>query len=296
MKLKYLLFAIVLSFFNMNVIKANPFSSQSPSVEVSKEQVSPSFFTKTWFKFMQVQKKLNMQMTSKMNAIKNKTNPMAFWILISIAFIYGMLHALGPGHGKLLVLFYLTSHEAQWWKGVLMGFQIAFMHVISAVGLVLLTDGVARHALGADPSIEIKLIKLISYGAIVLVGLAMLWQIYKDRKNKSLRKERQEEQKETRSQWLLALSIGLAPCTGALLFLFYAMSKQMLFTGISIVLSMAFGIAVTLSLIGFLCIITRKKLSHFKSEKKERKIVAILHYAGAGFIVLLGMILFISTL
>lgn len=297
MKIQYLLIALLLSFFSLQKVYASPFDNQplEEQTQIQTEQYQPSVFTKIWFQFMQLQKNLNQKMTHYMREIKSGSSS-AFWLLILIAFLYGTLHAIGPGHGKLIVLSYFTSHEAKWGRGALMGFQITFMHVLSAVALVMLTDGIARHALGATPSKEIQIIKLISYGAITIVGCVMLWQIYHEKKKKSLQLERNIEAKESKSQWLLALSVGLNPCTGALLFLFYAMSKQMLFTGISIVLAMALGIAVTLSIIGLACILTRSNLSHFKDQKQERKLITVLHYLGADLIVIIGLSLFLSTI
>ncbi len=295
MKFKFLILTFLFILFSFQIVNANPLTNQyKPKDQKQVEQSEPNIFTKTWFRFMQVQKTLNKKITHCIREIKDGSTT-AFWIVLAISFLYGIIHAIGPGHGKLLVLSYFTSHEAQWWRGVLMGFQIAFMHVVSAIALVLLTNGIARHALGATPSKEIQIIKLISYAAITIVGFVMLYQLYDEKKKKSLEVEHNKAGQKVKSQWILALSIGLVPCTGALLFLFYAMSKQMLLTGISIVFAMALGIAVTLSVIGVACILTRQNISHLKNQKKESTHITTLRYVGAGLIIFIGSSLFLST-
>jgi ABC-type nickel/cobalt efflux system permease component RcnA len=220
---------------------------------------------------------------------------MALGILFIIAFLYGAVHAIGPGHGKLLIISYFTSHRDKWWRGVFMGFEIAFMHIISAVILVLLTDGVAKQAFGNSPSKEMISIKLISYAAIAIVGLIMILNTYKDQKRKS--KPTSILNKNNKSQWLLSISIGLVPCTGAMLFLFYTMSQQMLFTGICIVLSMGLGIAISLSLIGIICILTRKSVSDFSVENKNvNRFSKYLRYLGYFLILIIGLLMFIKEI
>ena len=125
----------------------------------------------------------------------------------------------------------------------------------------------------------------------------MFLHVFKENKKQSLEKMIKEEEKEVVSQWLLALGIGLVPCTGALLILFYAMAKGMLFVGISLVLAVALGIAVTLSLIGILCILGRQSITRISEEKKEKKkIVIVMQYIGALLIITIGTMLFITTL
>lgn len=255
-----------------------------------------NLFTGIWFKFLKKQREINQKITHHLNELKNEKKPFVFWIVLALAFLYGMIHAIGPGHGKLIVLSYFTAHEAKWKSGILMGFQIAFMHALSAVIVVLLVNNIAKHVFAGSPSKEMLIIKLISYGAITLMGFFMLWQARIRSKKQAFENEIEATDKDKKSQWLLSLSIGLIPCTGALLILFYAMAKQMLFIGIMIVFFMALGIAVTLSIIGVACILTKQNITRFTASKKQNKLISIFHYLGAGLITLIGLSAFIYNL
>ena len=47
-------------------------------------------------------------------------------ILSAFSFVYGVLHAAGPGHGKVIISTYLLSHESQLRRGIALSFAAAF--------------------------------------------------------------------------------------------------------------------------------------------------------------------------
>ncbi|MEA3307044.1 MAG: hypothetical protein U9Q34_04600 [Elusimicrobiota bacterium] len=275
-------------------VEASPFSGSKagePRETVSK----PSITGIIWFKFLKTQKDLNRKITHYLNEIKKGEKPFLIWLVFGLAFLYGVLHSVGPGHGKLIMLSYFTASKANWPVAVLMGFSIAFMHSLSAIILVLSVNNIAKYILMSSQAQEILVLTLISYGAIVFVGIFLLWQTYKESKKQKL-EDMNEEVKPGASRWVIALSIGMIPCSGALLILFYAMAKQMLFIGLISVFFMALGMAFTLSSIGSVYIIARQKISYFTVSEKRKNFALGIQYAGAALIVLIGSVLFIRAL
>lgn len=61
----------------------------------------------------------------------------AWATLILVSFAYGSLHALGPGHGKLVVSTYLGSRRARIGDAVLLSAWTAIVQALTAIGLVL---------------------------------------------------------------------------------------------------------------------------------------------------------------
>ncbi|MCB1518331.1 MAG: DUF1007 family protein [Hyphomicrobiaceae bacterium] len=53
---------------------------------------------------------------------KMKEDGSAFWILGLFSFLYGVFHAAGPGHGKVVISSYVLATEQQLTRGVLMSF------------------------------------------------------------------------------------------------------------------------------------------------------------------------------
>ena len=60
------------------------------------------------------------------------------WVLL-LGFVYGVVHAIGPGHGKAVVTSYFLSQDKKWRDGVIMGFEIGLSHVTSAIIFVYCT-------------------------------------------------------------------------------------------------------------------------------------------------------------
>ena len=49
----------------------------------------------------------------------------------SVAFIFGVLHALEPGHGKTALLTYVASGKRTWKEGIVISVTSAFTHSLA---------------------------------------------------------------------------------------------------------------------------------------------------------------------
>jgi nickel/cobalt exporter len=103
-----------------------------------------------------------------------KTNGSAYWGLMGISFAYGIFHAAGPGHGKAVISSYLLANEETWWRGIVLSFASALLQAFTAVAIVT----VAAVMIGATAKMmgdTVRVIEIVSYALIVLVGLRLLW-------------------------------------------------------------------------------------------------------------------------
>ena len=57
-------------------------------------------------------------------------------ILVALSFFYGVFHAAGPGHGKIVISTYLLSHESQLRRGVILSFAAAMVQGVTAIVIV----------------------------------------------------------------------------------------------------------------------------------------------------------------
>ena len=65
--------------------------------------------------FVQVadwQKAFNQLISENLHQIQAHSSTAGLWLIFA-AFSYGVLHALGPGHGKFIIASYLSTHESQ---------------------------------------------------------------------------------------------------------------------------------------------------------------------------------------
>jgi nickel/cobalt exporter len=103
-----------------------------------------------------------------------KTDGIATWTLFGAAFLYGIFHAAGPGHGKAVISSYMIANDETWRRGVILSFVSAMIQSIVAVLLVGIAAGiigVTSRAMGET----VRWIEIASYGLIALLGLQLTW-------------------------------------------------------------------------------------------------------------------------
>jgi nickel/cobalt exporter len=103
-----------------------------------------------------------------------KADGTAAWGLFGLAFLYGIFHAAGPGHGKAVISSYMVANEETWVRGVVLSFASALLQALVAVVVV----GVAAALLNATAATmkrAVDLIEILSYLLIILIGVRLLW-------------------------------------------------------------------------------------------------------------------------
>nr|WP_249199453.1 nickel/cobalt transporter [Photobacterium sp. GJ3] len=84
---------------------------------------------------IQWQRKVNAQLADLL--YDAKSNPLiAGGSLAGFSFIYGMLHSLGPGHGKVIVTTYLATHPTKVKASLMLTVISAFIQALVAIVLV----------------------------------------------------------------------------------------------------------------------------------------------------------------
>jgi molybdopterin-guanine dinucleotide biosynthesis protein A len=66
----------------------------------------------------------------------SKEDGAAMWELFGISFVYGIFHAVGPGHGKAVISSYVVANEETWRRGVVLSFASALLQALVAVAIV----------------------------------------------------------------------------------------------------------------------------------------------------------------
>ena len=103
-----------------------------------------------------------------------KADGSAAWTLMGISFAYGIFHAAGPGHGKAVISSYLVANNETWRRGIALSFASAILQAFTAIAIV----GIAAVLLGATAHMmgnTVRVIEMVSYALIVLIGLRLLW-------------------------------------------------------------------------------------------------------------------------
>src|SRR5258706_10051801 len=148
----------------------------------SQGQVSPAPYRtgqsqgvvdRIWLWVLEGQRALTSGMTNAVRQLKSGNLVTSSAILAAISFIYGILHAVGHGHGKFVISSYALANDRTVRRGILLSFMAALIQALSAIVIV----GALIIVLRAT-SLELRLteawLETASWGLIALFGAWLL--------------------------------------------------------------------------------------------------------------------------
>ncbi|MDR3473059.1 MAG: DUF1007 family protein [Devosia sp.] len=100
-----------------------------------------------------------------------KTDNWAFLVLGSLSFFYGIFHAAGPGHGKVVISSYVLANERQYRQGMILSFASSMLASLVAVLFIL----VAALVLNLTGDAMGNAANWIGIGSYVMVAVLGLW-------------------------------------------------------------------------------------------------------------------------
>jgi nickel/cobalt transporter (NicO) family protein len=104
----------------------------------------------------------------------SKDDGTAMWSLFGISFLYGVFHAVGPGHGKAVISSYLVANEETWRRGVVLSFASAAIQAVVAIVVVAIAAvllGATAKAIG----LTVHIVETVSYVLVIVIGLRLLF-------------------------------------------------------------------------------------------------------------------------
>jgi len=90
--------------------------------------------------------------------------------LVGLSFLYGILHAAGPGHGKAVIASYLVADHASLRRGIVLSFFSSILQALSAISIIV----AIFLFLPGQLTQTTHFVVLLSYCLVVLVGLWLL--------------------------------------------------------------------------------------------------------------------------
>jgi len=172
--------------------------------------------------------------------------------LIGSAFLFGIVHAFMPGHGKSVLVSYHLGRPGRIADGLVTGSLLALTHVGSAVVLVLAGVAVISRAFasgGRTPAFETASAALIAGIGLFLAARA-IWPP-------------RHAHAPTRAHdgRLLAMATGLVPCPLTTFILSFALARGALAWGLVAVAGMLAGVIVTIAGFAVAAIAARERFA-----------------------------------
>jgi nickel/cobalt exporter len=245
-----------------------------------------------------------------------KADGSAAYTLLGISFLYGVFHAAGPGHGKAVISSYLVANNETWRRGIVLSFASAILQAFTAIAVV----GVVAALLGATAKAmgdTVRVIEIVSYALILLIGLRLLWVKGKaflqalgfgggshahdhahehghghhhhhhhdhDHEASAWSHGHGPEPSElTGDHWLkrglmAIVAVGLRPCSGAIIVLVFALAQGLFWIGVASTFVMGLGTAITVAAIATMAVGARELAGKLAKAKP-----------GVGVIILRGL-------
>lgn len=267
-----------------------------------------------WSILLFEQHRLTQDMTGAVRNLKSTTNiAAATGALVVASFIYGILHAVGPGHGKAVISSYMLADKETLRRGIFLAFLSSLIQALSAI---ILIGGLyaASLATGLQTKWAEAWLETLSWGFVAALGawlmLKQIWPMFQRRPVAATDVPHQDhhdhvhhdhfhshadhvherccehahgphprelsaapthnhaddhvhdehcghvhlpgpDELRDNLSWsralAIAFSIGIRPCTGALLVIIFAAAQGLIWAGILATFAMAFGTALTVS-------------------------------------------------
>lgn len=210
-------------------------------------------------------------LAASFEALGADSSPGSWAALLGAAFLYGALHAAGPGHRKTVVFSLFLGRGARAWEPMAAGFLSAGIHAASG-GVVLLALSLLRGVLASFVQTERLILWMdgLTLAALGALGVFLLAGALR----RLARGESHEHGSGGRGLYSMLAISSLVPCPGAILVLFYALYRGAFPAGFAAFLAMSLGMGIVISGAAYLAWFGRTGL--FSALKnRERRLVRI---------------------
>ncbi len=263
------------------------------------EEETPGPIQQVLSKVRSIQKELTLKLNGFGSDIKDDPFGPALWMFLFLSFLYGIVHAVGPGHGKAVVCSYFLSNPGSLSSGALMGNVITFVHMGSAALAVGIAYLVFSTGMGGFAAAS-RAIQPASYALLTLMGLFLATNAIRDVIKGGMLAEPAcpmhndgTDSQDIRRVLTVSFITGLIPCPGAAVILAFAIGLNIFWAGVGALFAMALGMGITTTLFAWAAVAVRGatlKLSG-KNKKFFNWAYATLSICGASAIALFGGVL-----
>nr|WP_313377734.1 nickel transporter [Pantoea sp. CTOTU50773] len=279
---------------------------------------------------LQTQIQLHRLLVTHLLQINSGQYSAGLW-LIGVTFIYGILHAVGPGHGKFIVTTWLTTHQPPRGVALSVPFLGSLVQGLSAIAFVFIL-AVGFNLTTGDLSSSRWYLEKASALFIAALGVMMMVQAWRGR-NKHLYQHQHLHQDQHQHQhqdeheheheheqhhdgcghyhgiitesvdnwkaWIgIIIATGVRPCSGALTVLLFASVIGITRWGMFAVMTMALGTGMALVALALFVRHFRHRAGELwlaESSPRTHQILGMVRIAGGALLILFALVLFLTV-
>jgi nickel/cobalt exporter len=217
----------------------------------------PEFAKPLMLTITRAQRELNATLSREMRALRESGSPRAALVVAGIAFLYGVLHAAGPGHGKLVISSFFLARDTRILTGLLAGLLFSLLQVVSSIAVVAVLAMALEYG-GFEVLGQAVRVELVSYALIIAIGVFMTAGALRDHDGHADATPLAAPPRGYASLWGVVTAAGLTPCASALIILLFAWAQRAFALGVATTLVMGLGMAITVCAIGLGAIAGRR--------------------------------------
>jgi nickel/cobalt transporter (NicO) family protein len=218
-------------------------------------------------------------------------------LALLLAFFWGAVHALSPGHGKSIVAAYLVGTRGTPKHAALLGLTVTITHTVGVFALGLVTLALSAFIF---PEQLYPWLNLASALLVVFVGCGVLRARLRHRAmhmhghgHDHGHHHHHDHELSMRGLLGVGISGGLIPCPTALVVLLAAISLHRVGYGLVLILAFSLGLAAAMTGIGLLAVSAKKLAGRLRLEGR---VVRALPAVSAAVILVLGLVMTVRAL
>lgn len=271
-----------------------------------------------------MQQQFHEMLSAHINAI-SKSRDTFGWSLIGLSFLYGVFHAAGPGHGKVIITTYVTTQGETLKHSVWISFLSALVQSLTAIAIVWGLVSLFSIRLSDTRAFGMT-VETASYLLVMLFGLVLVttsaYRIFKqrsdvhnhdhhahDHSHDGVHSHDHDDHSHCNhvhvpqakyNVWQalgVILSVGIRPCSGALVVLIYAKVVGVFYYGIAATLAIGFGTGITVAAIAVISVLARDSLTRLVQAESSiswdwHKLSLYVKAVGGALLVMFGWSLY----
>lgn len=153
---------------------AHAHAQSSLGIGTAEPSISPTGPLAHFFVWVNgYQQQFYRSMTTALKAMRDDGSQA--WLLIGLSFAYGIFHAAGPGHGKVVISTYMVANDVAVRRGIMLSFVSSLLQALSAIIVIgavfLVLRGTSISMTKATHWLEVA-----SFALVAAYGAWLLWR------------------------------------------------------------------------------------------------------------------------
>ena len=234
------------------------------------------------------------------------------------SFLYGVFHVAGPGHGKFVVMSWLSTHPENQHTARVIPFIGSLMQGVTAILFVYVLAICLKLTTG-DLSLSRWYIDNLSAGFIAVFGVYVMKQAYRSMQPKQLKinavlptthvhsehcgchhlpTHEIKSSDSWRTRLGIVFSIGMRPCSGAIMILVFSNAMGVVSWGVAAVMIMAIGTGLSILALTYAVQFAQQTTIRWygSSNKRQRNYLPFLKMACGVLLIIFAVILFCTVI